>query len=470
MVRMIFSLLILISFFIIIPDHVFAEDEQEIYQLLLKGERILKKRDFIVEDKPTVYLTFDDGPSYLTTKILDILKEEEVKATFFVLGQAAEQNKQIIKRIVAEGHSIGNHSYTHRYEYIYKDFFNYWQEIQMTEKVIYDITGVRTSLIRTPGGTYKNWDSFYFYYMDRAGYLVYDWNVDSGDSKRKGVLPEEIINTIKGSVRENKLIVLMHDGSGHLNTVKALPSIIHYYKSLGYQFKPLTEKVEPILLPNVASRWKRNDLFEFRNQFVRNIKKKQRIVYAAKKIEKYFEHESKLEQRDNEGGDGKVIEKIISEVSKMQQARLLLIGPYDKKYGKIIYFNDDDWWISIEQLKEIFDIDFDVDLKTQSVRLFINGQKKSYELKVVGYELFIPLSPILKTLDLKVYWKQEDNLLVVLIDSKESLFVLGRPSREKGEKAGKIKLMMVNAIYWLIFEAPKTSIPFPLWYYNFEYS
>jgi len=269
----------LISFFIMVfflpvlllPDQVQADAEDEIYQSLLEGKRILKERDFIQEKSPTVYLTFDDGPSSLTEEVLDILMEEEVKATFFVLGQSAEHHQEVLKRIVKEGHAIGNHTYTHNYRKLYRSFSAFWDEIQKTEKLIYDVTGIRTSLVRTPGGTYKNWDSFYFYYMDQADYLIYDWNVDSGDSKHSKVSTEEIIQTIKQSPLKDKLIVLMHDGQGHQNTVKALPEIIKYYKGLGYQFHTLSEKVEPIVHHHVPTKWDREDEYVVHDQFIREI-------------------------------------------------------------------------------------------------------------------------------------------------------------------------------------------------------
>ncbi len=265
------SIIVFFVAILFIPNFVQANDNDGIYQALLAGKRIVKDRDFIQEEKPTVYLTFDDGPSSLTEEVLDILKEEHVKGTFFVLGQYVENNKEILNRIVKEGHAIGNHTYTHEYKKVYSSFSVFWEEIQQTEKLIYDITGVRTSLVRTPGGTYKNWDSFYFYYMDQEDYLIYDWNVDSGDSKRRNVSTEEIIQTIKQSILSDKLIVLMHDGTGHVNTVKALPEIIQYYKDLGYQFKTLSEKVEPIIHHSTPTRWDREDEFAAHLQFVRKI-------------------------------------------------------------------------------------------------------------------------------------------------------------------------------------------------------
>ena len=263
-----------------------AESKEKIYQSLHNGNLILKLRVFDQEEKPTVYLTFDDGPSDLTSEVIDILKEEGVGATFFVIGKSAINNQDLLKRMVSEGHTIGNHSYTHNYSKIYHSFSAYFDEIIKTEEVIYDITGKRTSLIRAPGGTYMNWDSFYFYYMDQADYLIYDWNVDSGDASRKNVSAQEILDQIKKSKFKEKLIILLHDGKGHKNTVQALPDIIKYYKDKGYQFKPLTEKVEPIMQPLGFNRWQRNDEFNFKENFTRLNNNKDNLPSQNKLVEK----------------------------------------------------------------------------------------------------------------------------------------------------------------------------------------
>lgn len=265
------ALLFLLLVSVVLNPHLVQanQGEEDVYNKLEKGELILKDRKYQKDEKPTVYLTFDDGPSYLTRKILDILKKEDIEATFFVIGQSIKGNEDIMKRMVNEGHSIGNHTYSHQYNKIYTSFSEYWGEVQKTEDLIYETIGERPSLVRAPGGTYKNWDSFYFYYMDQANYIIHDWNVDSGDSKRAGVPTTNIIHTVKKSILKSKLIVLMHDGYGHKNTVEALPAIIEYYRELGYQFKPLTVNTEPIIQPLSKPFWTRKDDYELRYQFVR---------------------------------------------------------------------------------------------------------------------------------------------------------------------------------------------------------
>ncbi|MFX3631287.1 MAG: polysaccharide deacetylase family protein [Candidatus Pristimantibacillus sp.] len=194
-----------------------------------------------------VYLTFDDGPSKNTLEVLDILDKAEVKGTFFVLGKQVVKYPEITKRILKEGHSIGNHTFNHKYEELYgSSFGKFAEQVMATDEAIYKATGTRTNLVRAPGGTYSNFDQGYFDALAAAGYLVHDWNVDSGDSKRRGVPADEIIKAVKDSKLLDKVVVLMHDGEGHEESAKALPSIITYYKSKGYRFAALTEEVKPI--------------------------------------------------------------------------------------------------------------------------------------------------------------------------------------------------------------------------------
>ncbi|PAK51547.1 polysaccharide deacetylase [Paenibacillus sp. 7541] len=194
----------------------------------------------------TVYLTFDDGPSDLTDEVLAILREHEVPATFFVLGQYAEQRPEVINRIYDEGHAIGNHTYDHRYDKLYGNFQDFWKQIKQTEEIIRLITGERPQLVRAPGGTAGHFDEMYFRLLHQAGYRVFDWNVDSGDSRRRGVPASEIVQGATTPVAGNEAIVLLHDGIGHEETVQALPHIIAYYKQHGYRFKALEPETAPV--------------------------------------------------------------------------------------------------------------------------------------------------------------------------------------------------------------------------------
>ncbi|NMO98070.1 polysaccharide deacetylase family protein [Paenibacillus lemnae] len=203
-----------------------------------------------VQAKPvtakTVYLTFDDGPSGLTGEVLDILNTYKIKGTFFVLGQQAERRPEIIGRIHEEGHAIGNHTYDHNYTELYHKFTAFWNQIKQTEEIIRLITGERPQLVRAPGGTAGKFDAAYFDLLEQGGYKVFDWNVDSGDSKRKGVPADEIVKMSTAPHQGNEAVVLLHDGAGHEETVKALPRIIKYYQKVGYRFDILTPEIKPV--------------------------------------------------------------------------------------------------------------------------------------------------------------------------------------------------------------------------------
>lgn len=234
---------------------------REIYQQLLQSDRpvqLTEQQQYKRPEQPTVYLTFDDGPSRLTPQILDILQEEGVPATFFVLGKLAEQNADTLQRIANEGHAIGNHTYDHDYSKLYTNFGQFFEQVERTDEVIYEITGFRTQLFRAPGGTYANFDAFYSYYMEQLGFVVYDWDVDSGDSKRRGVPASEIIANVKKSPLKHEMNVLLHDSAGHEETVNALPEIIRYYRDLGYTFAVLDRAVEPRRFTLTGLKWERS--------------------------------------------------------------------------------------------------------------------------------------------------------------------------------------------------------------------
>lgn len=198
------------------------------------------------KSKKTVYITFDDGPSDNTFNVLEILHQEGVKATFFVLGNQAKSHPELIDSIWEQGHAIGNHTYNHNYHDLYSGFTEFWNQIKQTEEIIQGITGVRPQLIRAPGGTYDHFDNTYFNLLKQAGYKVMDWTVDSGDSKRKGVPASEILKESTMDMKSSQVILLLHDGGGHQESVKALPDIIARYKAAGYDFGLLDETVEPV--------------------------------------------------------------------------------------------------------------------------------------------------------------------------------------------------------------------------------
>ncbi|MNK54224.1 Peptidoglycan-N-acetylglucosamine deacetylase [compost metagenome] len=197
-------------------------------------------------NKRIVYLTFDDGPTQLTDQVLRILSKNKIKGTFFVLGEQAQRYPEVIRRIADGGHVIGNHTFDHEYKKLYHNFSEFWGQIKQTEEILRTITGSRPELIRAPGGTFGHFDQNYFKLLEQGGYTVFDWDVDTRDSSRKGVPASELIRNVKQAKLKDQIVVLMHDGAGHEQTVKALPEIISYYKAQGYEFGTLSSKVKPV--------------------------------------------------------------------------------------------------------------------------------------------------------------------------------------------------------------------------------
>ena len=191
------------------------------------------------------YLTFDDGPDDKNTPaILDILANYGVKATFFVTGTMCETNPEVLKRIFAEGHAIGNHSYSHNYNKLYASKESFLAEITKTDEVIHKILGVRPVIIRAPGGTVGMFTDDYWPMLKENGYAEYDWNVSTEDATPEHPSPERELEHVdlqtRGALKDGAAIVLMHSIGGKENTVSALPSIIMLLQEKGYSFGVVT--------------------------------------------------------------------------------------------------------------------------------------------------------------------------------------------------------------------------------------
>lgn len=185
------------------------------------------------------YLTFDDGlDNKVTPQVLDILKLYDVKATFFIIGNTVSKNKDILKRIVAEGHSVGNHSYSHRKDIIYTDVNSFSDELARTSKAIYDVVGIIPKLFRPPyGAPYIRGQE----YKDAlTQYKIVLWNVDSMDSRVKGMGSGDIAAAVKSQLKgKREAIILFHNTSARAETAKALPEIIQYLLDNGYSISSL---------------------------------------------------------------------------------------------------------------------------------------------------------------------------------------------------------------------------------------
>ena len=218
-----------------------VEDSSGNKTMVTRNVKILDKKKNI----GTIYLTFDDGPSNNTSKILDILKQEDIKATFFLVNFNSSYNP-VVKRIYDEGHSIGIHSYTHNYKLIYSSVSAYFDDLNKMNDKIKTITGSDTKLLRFPGGSSNTISSFNKGIMTtlvkevtNAGYHYFDWNVDSSDawSARNS---NDVYNNVINNLKKGTNIVLMHDLSSNEKTVNVLEKIIKDAKEKGYIFANIT--------------------------------------------------------------------------------------------------------------------------------------------------------------------------------------------------------------------------------------
>lgn len=192
----------------------------------------------------TVYLTFDDGPSKsVTPLILDLLKQENIKATFFVLGTRAKANPEILKREYLEGHYIANHGYSHIYGDIYVNPQAVLDEYNKTRDIVKEILGTDYDghLFRFPGGStggkYKTIKAEAKTLLSDNNVAYIDWNSLSNDAAGAKTKEAIIQNTIETVGTKNSVVILMHDAGDKILTYEALPEIIKYLKEQGYSFK-----------------------------------------------------------------------------------------------------------------------------------------------------------------------------------------------------------------------------------------
>jgi peptidoglycan/xylan/chitin deacetylase (PgdA/CDA1 family) len=196
------------------------------------------------------YLTFDDGPSLNTVKILDTLKKYNVKATFFVLGKNVEKYPQILKRIVNEGHAVGNHGYSHVYSNIYQSTDSLLEEVKITEEAIARISGIKPNLFRAPGGSNYRLDSEMRQALYSREYLIFDWNVSSLDSTSTAPPVDFIVSSVlKGVQGKKSAIILMHDANAKITSAQSVEQIIKGLQKMGYRLDKITENTTPCVQP-----------------------------------------------------------------------------------------------------------------------------------------------------------------------------------------------------------------------------
>ena len=219
---------------------------------LLNGTKTYPVR---TDGKKVVYLTFDDGPSTTNTPaVLDVLNQYNVKGTFFVLGNSLEGNEEaqsVLKDIAKEGHAIANHTYGHNYSYLYPNRVmnvdNIVSDIEKNNNLMKEILGkdFSTRVIRFPGG-YWSWEGRTAMKdkMIETGYCNIDWNALNKDAEGNAKNADQLLQSTKETVEAlgpnaDSVVLLMHDTYGKEETVKALPQIIEYLQSNGYEFRTI---------------------------------------------------------------------------------------------------------------------------------------------------------------------------------------------------------------------------------------
>lgn len=228
------------------------------YEIDLGSQKGYVCAAFVSTDTPAAsnrkaYLTFDDGPSANTAKILDILDRYNVKATFFVIYNKEYSNTY--SEIVKRGHTLALHSYTHTYSKIYAGETAYFNDLNKLSDHVSQLTGVTPKIIRFPGGSSNTVSKKYCIgimteltkEVTAKGYIYHDWNVDSGDADAKTVDKDILVENIRSRLgSRSRAVILMHDSHSKTTTVEALPEMIEYIQSRGYEILPITEDTEPV--------------------------------------------------------------------------------------------------------------------------------------------------------------------------------------------------------------------------------
>lgn len=195
------------------------------------------------------YLTFDDGPTDNTLRILEILQASNIKATFFVVDNA-QTKIDYVSKIYADGHTVGLHTASHNYANLYSSVDAYYNDLNTISSKVESIIGIKSFVMRFPGGgsnkVSKQYSPGIMSYLTstegvaKQGYTYFDWNVDSGDASGKLSASRIANNVLQGAKNKNSICVLMHDAAAKTTTVDALPEIIRGLINQGFSFQPLT--------------------------------------------------------------------------------------------------------------------------------------------------------------------------------------------------------------------------------------
>ncbi|MDF2820830.1 MAG: polysaccharide deacetylase family protein [Clostridiales bacterium] len=233
-------------------EYEYLYDEAQVKYEMLKIDYNLLENYKFEANKKIAYLTFDDGPSNETLEMLKILKQYDVKATFFVNNGA----NAVIKEISNQGHLLANHTSSHQYNNLYVSTETFKSDILKLQETVYDLTGQTTNIFRFPGGSNTGYikkvtgssDITHFKEaLTEMGYIYFDWNVDSGDARGKNVSTSTIANNVLDQcMGKREAVILMHTLDSKHTTTLALPLIIEGLLEQGFSFAILSNKTAPI--------------------------------------------------------------------------------------------------------------------------------------------------------------------------------------------------------------------------------
>lgn len=195
----------------------------------------------------TMYLTFDDGPSpENTVRVLDILKERDIRATFFLVGENVRRYPEIVQRIVAEGHTIGIHCDSHDYNRIYASADSYLADFEAAHQTLLELTGIDVKLFRFPGGSVNDFNAGVrdeiIREMTARGCIYFDWNASLEDATAEADPAQLVANGVSTTLGRQKVVMLAHDVKTH--TALCLETLLDSLPE--YRMLPLDETVEPI--------------------------------------------------------------------------------------------------------------------------------------------------------------------------------------------------------------------------------
>lgn len=227
----------------------------------LYPDLFVEKTEFIEHDPEdkVVYLTFDDGPCKLTPKLLDVLDDLDVKATFFVSAQFGSRDELIknIKETDKRGHKVAVHTYSHDYNEIYASVEAFIKDYKKIDDIIMEATHKRAGIYRFPGGSNAGYNAKIrkelLKEMDRRGFVHHDWNAHNGDSEGFGP-SEQVERAVREASYGSKSVILMHNTPDKDDVIKVLPQIVNQLKEKGYRFAVLDETVKPFQFETVEDK------------------------------------------------------------------------------------------------------------------------------------------------------------------------------------------------------------------------